>query len=186
MIAQLVQADGNTVREVIHRLKRPTLAACQYPPDGSVAGGSRRLLRPGDEGIAVRTTTSCRNFRQRCQDGWVHGHRSSTEPVDSRCDWRTCVRQRRRFTGSARRSSMVPSCEGLRGARQGVDRCPGSDGVPAREAGVPRCPCSSTGQSSRRAATCTPTRSPRTMRPGDAPDCVRPSEIFIHSRTESS
>lgn len=51
VMAQLVQADENTVREVIHRFNEIGLACL----DPRWAGGRPRLLTPGDENFVVQT-----------------------------------------------------------------------------------------------------------------------------------
>lgn len=60
VIAQLVQADEDTVRDVIHRFNAIGLACL----DPQWAGGRPRLLTPDDEDFAIRTAT-CRPTRQR-------------------------------------------------------------------------------------------------------------------------
>jgi transposase len=54
VIAQLVQADEDTVREVIHRLNEIGLACL----DPRWAGGRPRLLTPDDEDYVVQTATT--------------------------------------------------------------------------------------------------------------------------------
>ena len=54
VIAQLVQADEDTVREVIHRFNEIGLACL----DPRWAGGRPRLLTPDDEDFVVQTATT--------------------------------------------------------------------------------------------------------------------------------
>ena len=54
VIAQLVQADADTVRDVIHRFNEIGLACL----DPRWAGGRPRLLSPDDEDFVVRTATT--------------------------------------------------------------------------------------------------------------------------------
>ncbi|MQY40735.1 hypothetical protein SRB17_87680 [Streptomyces sp. RB17] len=53
-IAQLMQADEDTVREVIHRFNETGLACL----DPRRAGGRPRLLKPDDEDLVVQTATT--------------------------------------------------------------------------------------------------------------------------------
>ncbi|WP_329911447.1 IS630 family transposase [Streptomyces sp. SP18BB07] len=54
VIAQLVQADEDTVRDVIHRFNEIGLACL----DPQWAGGRPRLLNPDDEDFVIRTATT--------------------------------------------------------------------------------------------------------------------------------
>lgn len=54
MIAQPVQADEDTVRDVIHRFNEIGLACL----DPQRAGGRPRLLTPDDEDFVIRTATT--------------------------------------------------------------------------------------------------------------------------------
>ncbi|WP_243727664.1 helix-turn-helix domain-containing protein [Actinocrispum wychmicini] len=54
MIAQLVQADEDTVRDVIHRFNEVGLACL----DPQWAGGRPRLLSRDDEDFVIRTATT--------------------------------------------------------------------------------------------------------------------------------
>jgi transposase len=54
VIAQLVQADEDTVRDVIHRCNEIGLACL----DPQWAGGRPRLLNPDDEDFVIRTATT--------------------------------------------------------------------------------------------------------------------------------
>ncbi|EFE83668.1 transposase [Streptomyces albidoflavus] len=54
VIAQLVQADEDTMREVIHRFNEIGLACL----DPRWAGGRPRLLKPDDEDFVVATATT--------------------------------------------------------------------------------------------------------------------------------
>jgi transposase len=54
VIAQLVQADEGTVRDVIHRFNEVGLACL----DPRWAGGRPRLLSPDDEDFVVQTATT--------------------------------------------------------------------------------------------------------------------------------
>src|SRR3954462_3710982 len=54
VIAQLVQADEDTVREVIHRFNEIGLACL----DPQWAGGRPRLLTPDDENFVIQTATT--------------------------------------------------------------------------------------------------------------------------------
>ncbi|GGV99224.1 hypothetical protein GCM10010230_24830 [Streptomyces narbonensis] len=53
VIAQLVQADEDTVRDVIHRFDDVGLACL----DSRWAGGRPRLLKPDDEDFVIQTAT---------------------------------------------------------------------------------------------------------------------------------
>jgi len=54
VIAQLVQADEDTVRDVIHRFNEIGLACL----DPQWAGGRPRLLTPDDEDFVIQTATT--------------------------------------------------------------------------------------------------------------------------------
>jgi transposase len=54
VIAQLVQAEEDTVRGVVHRLNEIGLACL----DPQWAGGRARLLSPDDEDFVIRTATT--------------------------------------------------------------------------------------------------------------------------------
>ncbi len=54
VIAQLVQADEDTVRDVIHRFNKIGLASL----DPRWAGGRPRLLTPDDEDFVIQTATT--------------------------------------------------------------------------------------------------------------------------------
>jgi transposase len=54
VIAQLVQADEDTVRDVIHRFNEVRLACL----DPQWAGGRPRLLEPDDEDFVIQTATT--------------------------------------------------------------------------------------------------------------------------------
>ncbi|SCE07666.1 Transposase [Streptomyces sp. PpalLS-921] len=54
VIAQLVRADEDTVRDVVHRFNDVGLACL----DPQCAGGRPRLLKPGDEEFAIQTATT--------------------------------------------------------------------------------------------------------------------------------